>query len=690
MNTLNNMRIGVRMNLILSLAMTLIISCLGAYTILSERKMIINNTDIRMYEQVESLAQMIEIEINLNQEKVETAIQYGELMFLSSGKLRIDKGNTLKLSGVNQETKIPISVNIDAWYLNGTKLQSSNELVDEITNNIGGVSSIFQRIPQGYMRISTSVKDRSGNRSTGTFIPNNSAVAVAISNGDLYYGRASAGDEWYLAAYKPIIQNNEVVGMICAGIPEKNMAYIKQVFNDKLYFTSGYPYLVSSDGDLLVHRHSEGQNINDENFFKDMQNSKDEVTKTEYMWDGKKKYQYFKYIPAVESFVSVTIYQHELLEIIKNLRSAILIALFVGILIFIGVNSLISRSITNALNLVVDFALSISHGDLSKNIKLNQKDEIGKMAKALNAMIEQLREIVGGIIQGADNIASASLQLSGTSEQLSQGASEQASSVEEVSSTMEEIAANIEQNTDNASQTERISIDAQEGISSVSDKSEEAILANRTIANKIKIINDIAFQTNLLALNAAVEAARAGEHGKGFAVVASEVRKLAEHSKVAADEIVGLAISSLSLSEEAGKLMKQTLPNIINTTRLVQEISASSAEQNNGAGQVNSAIQLLNNVTQQNAAAAEEMATSSEELASQASLLKDLVSFFNFDLNTANKSAKRTQSNTTFKVGSTPKPTPATKTTNPVIGAKTEQVNIKLNTDISDSEFEHF
>lgn len=276
----------------------------------------------------------------------------------------------------------------------------------------------------------------------------------------------------------------------------------------------------------------------------------------------------------------------------------------------------------------VKIAESVSIGDLTVSVSNN-----GELDIALSEMIRNLNNIASNINTGANNIASASEQMSSNAQQLSQGAAEQAASSEQVTSSLEEMGASIQQNTDNSQQTEVISVKAAEGVANVADASNKSLDSIKNIAEKISIINDIAFQTNILALNAAVEAARAGEHGRGFAVVASEVRKLAERSKVAANEIEILSKSSVKVTEDTKILMEELAPEISKTAMLVKEITASSIEQNSGTRQINEAVQQLSQVIQQNSASAEEMASSSEELSSQSEMLKQMISFFKIDKN---------------------------------------------------------
>jgi len=299
-----------------------------------------------------------------------------------------------------------------------------------------------------------------------------------------------------------------------------------------------------------------------------------------------------------------------------------------GALLAIGLGLFITRTITRPINEAVSVANALAKGDLTISVESNSKDETGLMMLAISQMVEKLKQVVGDVMSAADNVASGSQELSSTAQQMSQGATEQAASAEEISSSMEEMASSIRQNTDNAMQTEKISIkssiDAKEGGKAVT----ETVAAMKEIATKISIIEEIARQTNLLALNAAIEAARAGEHGKGFAVVASEVRKLAERSQSAAGEISGLSTRSVAIAEQAGEMLTRMVPDIQKTSELVQEITASSKEQDTGAEQINKAIQQLDQVIQQNASASEEMASTSEELSSQAEQLQSSISFF--------------------------------------------------------------
>lgn len=326
--------------------------------------------------------------------------------------------------------------------------------------------------------------------------------------------------------------------------------------------------------------------------------------------------------------VSVSIPNNLIMEEANKLmRTQIIIG---AILTFIGVIVLVyfAGRLVSPLKELQQVAKKVSEGDLNVHSDIKRNDEIGALGEAINQMVLKLRDIVENIKAGAKNISSASEQVSSSSQQLSQGANEQASSTEEVSSSMEEMVSNIQQNTDNAQETEKISKKASLGVNEGNQAAQTSVQAMQEIAEKITIINDIAFQTNILALNAAVEAARAGEHGKGFAVVAAEVRKLAEKSSEAASEIDEKSKYGVEISEKAGEKLQEIVPEIDKTSQLVQEITAASSEMNSGADQVNNAIQQLNNITQQNAASSEELATSAEELSSQAEQLKQTIAYF--------------------------------------------------------------
>jgi methyl-accepting chemotaxis protein len=351
-------------------------------------------------------------------------------------------------------------------------------------------------------------------------------------------------------------------------------------------------------------------------------------------------------------------------------RTGIIIGLGIAILLAIAISVFVVRSITRPLGEAVGLVGKVATGDLTAKVNVRSTDELGEMMNAMNAMVDNLQNtanVAASIAEGdltvqatvlsdkdtlgralermianlqntvrevtaaADNVATGSSEMSSASQQLAQGASEQSAAAEESTSAMEEMASSIQQNAENARQTDKIASKAAEDGKAGGEAVTQTVTAMKEIAEKINIIEEIARKTDLLALNAAVEAARAGEYGRGFAVVASEVRKLAERSQTAAAEISRLTGEGVQVAESAGQLLVRLVPDIRKTAELIQEVAASSAEQNTGASQVNKAIQQLDQVIQKNAAAAEEMSTTAEELSSQAELLQSTIGFFKMD-----------------------------------------------------------
>jgi methyl-accepting chemotaxis protein len=322
--------------------------------------------------------------------------------------------------------------------------------------------------------------------------------------------------------------------------------------------------------------------------------------------------------------------------VIQTLKSDIvnIVGMGFGFIVGIFVFRYINKNLALPLNNAIKQVTTLAEGNLNVSIqKTNSADELGILNNSILKLKETLHSVITEVYNNVESLVSSSQKLKDASGQISEGANEQASAIEEASATIAEITSNIQHNTFNAQQAEKVSFEANEQMKTVAEKLNDAVQAYKNIAEKITIINEIAFQTNLLALNAAVEAARAGENGKGFAVVATEVRKLAERSKVAAEEIIKLSQKSLQMSENTGNIMLNTIPNIEKTSGMVNEIAAASIEQNNGAEQISNTVAQLSMVTQHNASASASLAIQAEALANQAETLSNTISFFNLNDN---------------------------------------------------------
>ena len=546
--------------------------------------------------------------------------------------------------------------------LDGQPLNSDFTAVDRFTGSTGAVATVFAKTGDDFVRVSTSVKNETGERAIGTLLDRAHPGYKLLSEGQSFVGLSTLFGRQYMTQYDPIKNaQGALVGLSFVGLDFTDyQASLKTKLHAMKIGKTGYFYVLDARagatyGNLVSHPTLEGKNLlgakdpDGREFIKEILEKKNGVIR--YPWmnkelgdtSGRDKVVAFNYLQNWNWVIAGGTYVDEYTIEVNTLRNGYAVVGLVLVLVLSGgLYWMLRRLILVPIGQAVSAAQAIAQGDLSVELRADSKDEVGQLMQAMNSIGQGLSGVVQSVRRGSESVASASAQIAHGNTDLSARTEAQASSLEEAAASMEQLSATVKQNADGARKANELAL----GASAVAVKGGKVVAevvhtmrtindASRKISDIIQVIDGIAFQTNILALNAAVEAARAGEQGRGFAVVASEVRSLAGRSAEAAKEIKTLINTSVErveqgtkLVDQAGITMTEVVGSIREVTDLMGEISAASNEQSQGVAQVGQAVTQMDQATQQNAALVEEMAAAASSLKSQAQELVQVVASF--------------------------------------------------------------
>ena len=534
---------------------------------------------------------------------------------------------------------------------------------DRFSLETGGNATIFVADGEDFVRVTTSVKKENGERAVGTTLDRASPAYAALKDGKVYVGLARLFGKQFITQYEPVKNSaGRIVGALYVGVDiSKEVAALKDRIRAIKVGRTGYFYVLNAApgknfGDLLVHPKREGDNILDSRASDGRAFVREILEKgagtIRYDWQNPGESSAREKVVAFASFkdwnwvIAGGTYRDEIIEEAAHLRKQYIVFALAALLVFaVILYAFVRATVTRPLALARDAAVRIADGDLTVDIARRQNDEIGLLLESMNGISRKLSAVVGQVRVGAEQIASASNEISTGNLDLCARTEQQAGSLATTASSMGELTETVRQNAEHARQANTLAVSAstiaQKGgsmVAQVVETMESINQSSRRISDITGVIDGIAFQTNILALNAAVEAARAGEQGRGFAVVASEVRNLAQRSAAAAKEIKTLIAASSSevdlgreLVSKAGATMNDVLASVGRVTDIMADITAASQEQSSGIEQVNQAIGEMDEATRRNAALVEEASAAAQAMQDQAAELARAVRLFRLD-----------------------------------------------------------